>query len=127
MTFRILAVAAAIVAILAVAWFGSGVAMAQDKPACQYVMDEIIADQKFEDLPGFLMIGDEALAGFVTKLEELGGSKFPGVTRAFVLVGPEMTVIGLEVDGCLMPPIYVANGMVPAHLGGRGPDGRFGA
>lgn len=72
------------------------------------------------------VVPDEKLVDFLAALEKgLSTDITVEVTRALVLVTVEGTVnVGLEVDGCLLPPITV---LFPlnASFSGRLPDGRI--
>lgn len=71
-------------------------------------------------------IPEAELPDFVAAIVEMGAVVPGDVTRAFVLVGPGGTVVGLEVGGCLLPPINIL-AAVPTKGSGRLPDGTIGA
>lgn len=65
----------------------------------------------------------EKLPALVESLTKAGIDVPADVTRAFLILGPEGTIVGLESGGCLLPPIRI-NTPLPVKGSGRLPDGR---
>lgn len=48
--------------------------------------------------------------GLMTReVEKRTGRDFPGVTRAFAVPLPTELMVGLEADGCLLPPVHIVD------------------
>ena len=111
---NILAAAAAIAAILMCTWVFSAPAMAQ---YCEFTMESAIASIAPE--PGFTYVVVEGAdaAPFVALAEAAAGAKFENVTRVLVAQYEGIIGIGVEVGGCLSPPIFVNTGEMPKNKG----------
>ena len=76
-----------------------------------------------------VVIEDADLPAIVAKVEAMEGVDLGEVTRGFLVNAGGRILLGLEVDGCLLPPIVV--GMVgPAptnQLSGKDEKGNVGA
>lgn len=92
---------------------------------CLYPFDETLATLQDNGM-ATVVVADEDLPAIVAKVEELTGVELDGVTRAFFVNTGVSVLIGLEVDGCLMPPIKLASLKSPP-LSGRNKAGEVGA
>ena len=54
------------------------------------------------------MIPTERLAAVAQDTSLITGDSYEGVTRAFIAQGKGSVVLGLEVGGCLLDPIFLA-------------------
>lgn len=106
-----LLLSAALAACLVVPAFG------QETPACQYPYDAVAAEFAAAGSP-VSEIPAEDLPKVIEQLESLTGKAYPNVTRGFIAVVGGKVLLGLESDGCLLPPIIVAQ-VKPERLSGR--------
>ena len=88
-------------------------AFAQDKPVCEYYMDDVISTFATQGV-AVTMIPEADIPGIVADVEALTGTDYGDVTRAFIVQSGGSILLGLEEGGCLLPPINVANAQVPA-------------
>lgn len=76
-----------------------------------------------------VIIPDDKLAEFVDRVEDMNGVHLGEVSRGFMVVAGGKLLLGLEVDGCLIPPIVL--GLVSApkapKLSGKNEAGEIGA
>lgn len=118
-----------VVGALALAFLASPAFAQEPKPppVCQYYMDETVADLTSKGY--FLTMISTANMPTLLKGLELAGQLPPGViTRAFVVNFAGTLKVGIEADGCLLPPLNMALGTpAPASLrqSGRTPYGTF--
>ena len=93
---------------------------------CQYEFDETVVQLPIAGVP-VVIIEPADLQGIVEKVEALSGKEYGEVTRGFFAQDKGQLLLGLEVDGCLLPRILL--GAVPAgsHLSGKDEAGNVGA
>lgn len=68
----------------------------------------------------------EDLPAVVETMSTLTDVDIGEATRAFIVVLSTKAIVGIEVDGCLLAPITIAE-RTPAQLSGQSPDGRIGS
>lgn len=107
-----------------VAMFASP-AYSQDAPVCIDFYDEVFPRLAAspEVTSGQVSIA-EVPAELLPKLEEAIAAPAGSVTRAFIFAGPGGAVAGVEVDGCLLPPIQLTSPILPSRNSGRMPNGK---
>jgi uncharacterized secreted protein with C-terminal beta-propeller domain len=97
--------ALAVALILGVASCSTAPAYAAD-PVCEYTYDAV--KLQFEDFGSPVVEIDTAkIPAMVADLELKSGQDIGEVTRAFVANTGERYLLGLEVNGCLEPPIFL--------------------
>ena len=70
--------------------------------------DQTFAGLVARDMKPFTITADR-LPKVVEDVETIMGEKYGPVSRAFIIFGGAITVVGFEVEGCLLPPIYLKN------------------
>lgn len=100
-----------------------GVAAAE----CEFPFDETVGQLSAAGAP-VVEVPADALPDLVDRIEGDTGQEYGDVTRGFIAQAGGKILLGLEVDGCLLPPIVVGT-LAPtnAPLSGKGEDGRVGA
>ena len=102
----------------------SGAAYAAD---CEFPFDAIVG--KFGEAGAVVkIIPPESLSSIGDEAEKVFGREIGAVTRGFVAVVGGKMLLGLETDGCLLPPIDL--GPAPGgveQLSGKDAAGRVGA
>lgn len=93
---------------------------------CEFPFDKTVGELAAAGAP-VAIVPEADLAALVEKVEEIGGQDSGDVTRAFIAQAGGNVLLGLEVDGCLLPPIVL--GLAPAveRRSGKGADGLIGA
>lgn len=93
---------------------------------CEFPFDETVAAFAAEGAP-IAVIDPVELPAIVEKVEAMTGEDFGEVTRGFFAQAGGQILLGLEVDGCLLPPVNLGFAPAAERLSGKGPDGRIGA
>jgi hypothetical protein len=95
---------------------------------CEYRFDDLIGQFAAAGAP-IVEIGEADLPAIVAKAEEMEGVDLGEVTRGFLVNAGGQILLGLEVDGCLLPPILVGLvGPSPTNqLSGKDEKGNVGA
>ena len=88
--------------------FTSGAVTAADASSCT-TYDEVLAAQQSRGVLS-MIIAPQWLQKVVLDTEAITGVHTPAPTRGFLLIGNGYVVAGLEVDGCLLDPVYLARG-----------------
>lgn len=114
-----LLLAAALAACLVVPAFGE-----EKAPVCKFTYDAVAAGYAAQSNP-VVEIDPADLSAIVAKVEEVEGKAYPNVTRGFVVNEGGRILLGLEADGCMLPPILIGIAK-PERLSGREGD-RIGA
>lgn len=82
--------------------------------ACDFVMDDEIVQLKAEyGLDSVKMIDAADLPAIVTEAEKLTGGTFDDVTRGMLLNVDGKIALGLEIGGCLIPPVILVDPSAP--------------
>jgi len=93
------------VAILAgIGLFASVLLVATQARACDYTVEEVVANFAAANHP-VTMLDAATIPKAVDDIKVKTGTTFEGVTRAFVVNTGQQVLLGLEVGGCLLPPI----------------------
>lgn len=93
---------------------------------CEFPFDETAA--AFADAGSPVVVIDPAeLPKIVETMETMLGEDYGDVTRGFFAQAGGQILLGLEVDGCLLPPVNLGFAPAAERLSGRGKDGRIGA
>lgn len=93
---------------------------------CEFPFDKTIGEFSAAGAP-IVVIEPADLPGIVEKVEAMTGEDFGEVTRGFFAQAGGQILLGLEVDGCLLPPVNLGFAPAAERLSGRGKDGRIGA
>lgn len=93
---------------------------------CEFPFEGTVADFSAAGAP-IVVIEPADLPGIVKKVEAMTGEDFGEVTRGFFAQAGGQILLGLEVDGCLLPPVNLGFAPAAERLSGRGKDGRIGA
>lgn len=114
-------VAAILIASLSV--FLAGPVVAQD--TCQFNMTDTIASLSEQGVPHVIIAEADAVQKFVDEVAEpIVGAEVEGATAVLLANLPQGIAFGLEVDGCLLPPVIIPGlTALPAKLSGKMPDG----
>lgn len=93
---------------------------------CEFPFDRTIGEFSAAGAPVVIIKTDE-LPGIVSKVETMTGDEIGDVTRGFFTQAGGQILLGLEVDGCLIPPIVLGFAHPVDQLSGRDKAGRVGA
>jgi len=94
---------------------------------CEFPFDAIVGEFSAAGSP-VMVVPDDELAQIVGAIETVLGTDYGDVTRAFFAQSGGKTLLGLEVDDCLLPPINLGPVPAPARLSGKDPKtGQIGA
>ena len=85
---------------------------------CEFYMDDVVRVYTTAGIP-VLFVDEADMPEFVANLSITMGETFEGVTRAFMVDVRGQMLVGIEVDGCLLPPIFLSVPITPARLSGR--------
>lgn len=96
----------AIIGILAAFFVAFALPMAHARAAECERMDDVVAKFIAAGAQPFIIPADR-LPKTVEDAEQIIGQPLPQPSRGFLVVTPRETVLGLEVDGCLLPPIVM--------------------
>lgn len=99
------------IGLLCAALFSSP-AVAQE--ACTYTFDDVLKNQIVAGGHPATVVPTESIPEMLEGLSDMTGDEYDGVTRAFVANVSGTILLGLEVGGCLLPPIVIATTPEPA-------------
>lgn len=94
---------------------------------CEFPFDDTVAQLAAAGAP-VVEVPADALPDLVERIEGDTGQEYGDVTRGFIAQAGGKILLGLEVDGCLLPPIVVGT-LAPtsAPLSGKDEAGNVGA
>lgn len=89
--------------------------------SCDYTFDDVANNQLRANGYPVVIVPDADLPALLAEVESLTGESYGDVTRAFLANVDGTVLLGLEVGGCLLPPIVVGVAAAPASdtLSGR--------
>lgn len=93
---------------------------------CEFAFEPTIAEFAAAGAP-VVEVPASDLPKLVAEVEAVTGEEYGDVTRGFLVRVADVVLLGLEVDGCLLPPIVVDRLASDEQLSGRGKDGKTGA
>lgn len=113
-------------ALLAVAFLCA--AFAVSAAECEYPFDKTIGEFSAAGATVKIIPADQ-LPPIAEQAGKIAGKELGAVTRGFLVVAGGKVLLGLEVDGCLIPPIAVGvmNTKPTPALSGKAPNGDIGA
>lgn len=95
-----------------------------EEAVCTDTYDGIVAEIRATGRPLHELTPDEIKDG-LPQLEALMGKPMEGITRAFIVQMENEYWLGVEQDGCLLPPIVVGRVVPTNTLSGATPHGTY--
>jgi hypothetical protein len=93
---------------------------------CEFPFDTMIGEFSAAGAP-IIVIEPADLPAIVEKVQAIVGHPLGEVTRGFFVQAGGKVLLGLEVDGCLIEPIFLGFVQPAGQLSGKDKDGRIGA